>query len=701
MVSPPTPPGRGYSCARMTASEYVTGAGWFLVTFGAVCAGAGLVVRRRLPGLRGAELALAYFVVITAGVMAVELLPLALGVLTRATPAVVALLALAVAWRIPRSTAAMGGSPATPRSHDGTLSWAFAALGSLAAVAVAVAYLAWQHLIPFLHVDTVSFHLPNVARWIQSGTVWQADLMLRDQAQAYYPNNGELVQLAAVLPWHNDFLVRWLYVPFMAMLALGTYALARQLRASPAAAALVAAVPVTLPIVVSAYEQGMPDSVMYSTWVAGLVFLLRHGRTGRTADLVLAGLGLGMAFGTKWYGVWAVAIVLAVWAAGQLLSRRGPGPVARQLLALTGLVAVAGGFWLVRNVVEVGNPVYPVKVAPLGVTVFDAPPDLYRELAGFTILDYAGDWEVWREFLRPGFDHGFGLAWVVLPLAALMALGMALRRRRSSRSAALVAATVVAAALAAVAYAATPYSALGGEGQPALTGANTRYGLPAVLLALPAVAWLVSRAGRWRLLLELAVLAVIGDGLRRSLEPVPSRHVAAAVVVVATAGALAALAGRFRHRFPRPSPAALGMAAAAGLIALGAYGFRHAERFNDERYRGIDPALAWTSEREQRRIGLTGYPSLGGPVFPILPAFGPRLANEVEQVAPEVDGMLLQYRSRRQFEAALRRGRYDLIVYADGRAPRRHHQEEAWLRSAGWVEVTRGNALALYRPGGP
>ena len=61
-----------------------------------------------------------------------------------------------------------------------------------------------------------------------------------------------------------------------------------------------------------------PDVVMYATFSGGLLFLLRHGRTGVRAELALAGLGFGLALGTKWYGVSSFAVVLIVWAAARL-----------------------------------------------------------------------------------------------------------------------------------------------------------------------------------------------------------------------------------------------------------------------------------------------------------------------------------------------------------------------------------------------
>ena len=100
------------------------------------------------------------------------------------------------------------------------------------------------------------------------------------------------------------------------------FAVARELRASHAASVLAAAAVVSLPVVgIATIPRALPDSLMWTTFACGVLFLLRHARSARRSDLVLAGVALGIAAGTKWYGVSSVAVVGVIWLARAARSR--------------------------------------------------------------------------------------------------------------------------------------------------------------------------------------------------------------------------------------------------------------------------------------------------------------------------------------------------------------------------------------------
>ena len=68
-----------------------------------------------------------------------------------------------------------------------------------------------------LSVDLLNFHLPVVARWIETGSIWQIDVFLPDVSPGHYPQNGDVILLAAVLPWRNDWLAHLAVYPYWAL----------------------------------------------------------------------------------------------------------------------------------------------------------------------------------------------------------------------------------------------------------------------------------------------------------------------------------------------------------------------------------------------------------------------------------------------------------------------------------------------------
>lgn len=699
---------RGIVLAGMPLNDYLIGLAYLAVTGGLVVAATAVLVRRRLPHLRGAPRTLAFVLVATAILLAVHLLPGVVGLLSRRSVLVCAGAVLALTLVVRRSSA---GGPEAPPPHpadSGRLSWLLASV-ALGAVVVSTVATAWRDsATPSVDIDTLTFHLPNVARWIQSGSFWQVDQFTPLLANGNYPHNGDVVFLAVVMPWENDAFVRFVGTPFVFVAGLAVYAIARELGAPRATSVLAGAVFASLPALsFAAHEGAKTDPIMLATFGAGALFLLRHFRTGRRSDLVLAGLGLGIAFGTKWYGVTSVAGVLAVWAGAWLLDRRP----ARGLVASGGLlvavIAAAGGFWLVRNLVESDNPFFPTEIAVLGATIFDAPRDFIRECAGFQIIDYLTSPGVWRTFILPDYADNYAVAGGLVAAGWTLALLLSVLRARRPGSRDLssgkVLAVVAAAAALAAAYAATPYSAFGPRDAPAFVGANTRWALPAFLIAAPVLAWVAARVQRLRLAVELLALVAVADGIRRGL-PVRGELLVKLGLLLAVAAGIGYATVRLTSRLGRaPALAARSLVVVAVAGSLIAVGYARQQDFNASRYLTAgDPVISWfgRSAPEGHTVALAGVWDVRG-LSPVLPAFGPRLGNDVEFVGEFVHGQLREYRTPPELQAALRRGNYDLMVVGKGTyescpVPGSEVDENAWARAEGFQKLAESERLVLY-----
>jgi hypothetical protein len=588
--------------------------------------------------------------------------------------------------------------PRPPVPPSSRRSWAIAATAGAFAVAAALADLGRWAGDELIGVDPLTFHLPNVARWIQTGTVWQIDQFVPLLAQGNYPHNGDVVLLSTVLPWHNDFLVRLPITFYLVVLAFAVFAVARELGAPHAASVLAAAVVVSMPVVgLATIPRALPDSLMWAAYSCGVLFLLRHARTRRGSDLLLAALALALACGTKWYGVSSVPVLIAIWFAARLWAARAgraAGAITREIGdgLIVGAIALLGTIvWLVRNLALSGNPVFPLQVKPLGITIFDAPPDVIRDQAGWTIADYAGDLDVLRQ-LAGEIIEGLGSAPVVCAIGLVLAIVLARRRGRApdQRILVLAAAAIVLGLL----YTVTPATALGLKGDPSLANSNTRYAIPALLLAVPAVAWAIGRLPALpAVVLELALGIGALFGAYYGYE-VQLRDLVVAVAGLAALAAAARMLWRLRDR-----RAVLAGAAIATLVLGLAAANRMQDRINDGRYRNIDPGVdaMLSAAPSGKRIALAADWTVAG-LSPIWPAFGTRIDNHVEFMGRFVDGFLTPWGDEASFQAALRRGHFDVLVVGRGFYPPQNTPEQRWALDAGWRTIALTERLRVLVP---
>lgn len=154
----------------------------------------------------------------------------------------------------------------------------------------------------------------------------------------------------------------------------------------------------------------------------------------RKDRLLLAGIMVGFALGTKYTGMQTLfAVCLALAAAGVAGKQAGRG--FRTAAVVAGLALLVGGGWYVRNAVTVGNPVYPFFYERLGGKSWDAwRGEVYRDeqqtfgvgrtpagrdLAtfGHAVLGLA--YQPGR-YVNPGQDQGRGFPTGAIGFAALL-----------------------------------------------------------------------------------------------------------------------------------------------------------------------------------------------------------------------------------------------------------------------------------------
>lgn len=423
-----------------------------------------------------------------------------------------------------------------------------------------------------LNFDTLWYHMPFAAGFAQTGSVTGIHFTQADPITAYYPANSELVHAVGITALHGDFLSPLMSLLWLAIGLLGAWCLGLRWRVAPqtlAAGCLVFGLPV-----LSATQPGeaFNDIAGLAMLLAGLALIV-SAEGGLRAQFA-GGLAVGFALGTKYTFLVPAAVVLV---AVPLFAERGRR--LRHLGAIAAAIGLTGGWWYLRNLIDVGNPLgLRVHLGPLALP---GPRSPVADSLQQTVLSELEHTALWGSRFAPGLAHALGPLWPLLLATYLVVVVLALRVGSDWRIRTLALCAVAGGA----AYLIFPTGATALQQGTSLFEVNLRYATPAIAIAILLLPVVVrERAPACLGVLAPAMLVVLlAAQFEHQLWPTqPTRHVAfLAGTAVAAAATWAILRWAPRARLTKHRLALLGLVAtiAAGGAAYGAE--RH---YFDRRY---------------------------------------------------------------------------------------------------------------------
>jgi hypothetical protein len=486
--------------------------------------------------------------------------------------------------------------------------------------------------------DSLWYHLPFAVDMVQTHSVVGMHHVETVFTNWFYPQNSELLHGVGILLTGRDTLSLFLNLGWLAVAFLAAYCVGRPYGRGAVTAIAAAILLECHTLVVRDPGAAKNDLMAAALLLASMAILVEawaqahrsavplstqgrkrnHGMEGWA--IAAAGLAAGLAAGTRVTGL-AMAGALSV----AVVVLAGPGR--RWVAAAWWFVPalLGGGFWYLRNLVVAGNPI--PEVEKLGPISLPHPERLQEGRPDFSIVHYATDTGVWRDYFGPGLHEAFGALWPLVIFAALAAALLALLHGRDR-----ILRWVGAVALfGAFAYLFTPLSAAGAEGEPVGFGINIRYVIPALLagiVLLPLDRWFdppelhqisglpgrkIDAVRLWGLMLALTLVFVATD------RPDEALHDSARVFAFLLVVLVVLLPALLLYLRSRGAGAALVLGAATGLVvALVAIGYplqRHylENRFAnegtaDEQIPGmhLNGAYRWARGVEDARIGLAG-----------------------------------------------------------------------------------------------
>ena len=494
-------------------------------------------------------------------------------------------------------------------------------------------------LAPPLNWDSLAYHLPVVARWIETGSLAGYLPLPAYPAQVtYFPFGGDLAWYWAMAPFGSDFLAGAVNHVFLALSALVVAALARRLGADGPAAALAAALWMLLPIQYASLL-GTANVDLYLVFaVLAAAWLAIEGR------LALAGAACGLALGAKFTALACLPVLLAL----ALAAGRRPD---RSWAAGAALALALAGYWYLRNALATGSPTFPWP----GGTLTTAERFVDAPLTGAGLRGLAE--AVWNQF--GPWSAVAALAWAVHAGVACRAVA------RSEPDRMLHVAWVASAAFLTGLWAVLPATAY-------LIPYNLRYALPGLALAAPSVAVALTACDAPPVGAPLVAAQLVACAPHLAL-PAKWTLVALGVAGLALAAPRAQIV----------APLALVL---AGQVAFDAHA-RAAVRldwFLAGYHGGLMRApAAWADSLPGNRIALSG-------ALPPFVLAGDHLQNRVISVSTEPGGAVLPHQvpggllgahpDRAAWLAALERAAPDYLVITRLDPAHPWPPEDAWAR---------------------
>lgn len=230
-------------------------------------------------------------------------------------------------------------------------------------------------LLPSTDFDVKAYHLVGPKEWFQAGRI----TFLDNNVYTSFPFLTEMLLLSTMVLsgdwWTGGLAGQLVLASFGAYAAIVVFQIAS--RFSRAAGWLAALSYVTTPwavrISIIAYVEGALAAYLAATLAAFL--WSRQGEAGRASWTAICGFLAGSAASCKYPGVISALIPfgLAVVVEGLQSS---PGRRLRSALTQGAVFSAAGlmafGPWLLKNLVQTGNPVYPLLWGLFGGKAFDA-----------------------------------------------------------------------------------------------------------------------------------------------------------------------------------------------------------------------------------------------------------------------------------------------------------------------------------------
>jgi hypothetical protein len=301
------------------------------------------------------------------------------------------------------------------------------------------------YLFPPYTWDGLWYHLPIVGRIIQNGAIQEnpAPFMI-DQFMNIFPKNIELFFLWHIILLKSDVIVDLSQLLFTLMGVFAIYSIAIKLGIEKRYAIYSGILFFFTPIMILQSKTNYVDVAVSVLFLIAINFLIHERPDIKTVrvSILLSGIAAGILLGSKGSGPLFLIVLSSAILFRELLKYFNPFKIFHEGVIDRGTLTrilrqylmyflmpsiLIGGYWYVKNWVLYGNPVYPMEISLMNVTLFkglysgiiDPTPEIILKLSLVERLIH-----VWLEkvdyYLYDSRFSGFGPIWFIISLPSIV-----------------------------------------------------------------------------------------------------------------------------------------------------------------------------------------------------------------------------------------------------------------------------------------
>ncbi len=286
----------------------------------------------------------------------------------------------------------------------------------LFAIGFLAALIYCEKLNPPMATDALVYHLPAAVLWLQKKRITLFQTWFFNPANTYSPLAGSVFIAWLLAPLGNDALARFVQVGPWVLILISIIEIASSAGASLPAAALAALAAVLARPFIGEAVIPKDDLFVAAFFLAAVAALARDRMASRFGWLRL-GIAVGLMLATKYTALMTAPILLLAADAPRRAGWRW-----RQWAGAILAVALLVGPWYLRNLLEWGNPLFPVKFDLVGIRL----PGLIARVEVPELKSAAGIWNV----LTGGY---YGLPAILFSFLLVAWLLSVIRLRRNLR----------------------------------------------------------------------------------------------------------------------------------------------------------------------------------------------------------------------------------------------------------------------------